>query len=144
MPKKGAIKIDSAGETTENPMKKYEELQQKIIENLVELQRVHTNLAEKFDNLTTQISSLLQLFEMAAKSFAAGPAAQVSEKDKDFLEKIDKLLDQNKLIAKGLTLIEEKVRERMYGFQMNQPAPDLKKEEETLQPSAINKPLPRF
>ncbi|MEK6893203.1 MAG: hypothetical protein AABX07_03280 [Nanoarchaeota archaeon] len=123
--------------------KKYEELEQKLIENLVELQRVHTALAEKFDKLSEQIASLLGLFEMAAKSFAAHPTNQIAEKDKDFLDKIDKLLDQNKTIAKGLTLIEEKVRERMYGLQGNQFSSETRQEEET-QPSAINRPLPRF
>lgn len=90
------------------------EIQNKIIENLVELQKVHTNLAEKFDSLANQISNLLALFESAARTFAE-KAPSTTEKDKEFLEKIDKLLDQNKTIARGLTLMEEKFRERLYG-----------------------------
>jgi hypothetical protein len=88
------------------------------------------------------------LFEAAARSFASSPANQYPEKDKDFLDKIDKLLDQNKVIARGLTLIEEKVRERMQGFaqqpteQQEQPV----QQEESLTPSlsSVNRPLPRF
>jgi hypothetical protein len=92
-----------------------ERLENQILENLVELQKVHVNLADKFDNLTKQISSLLELFEASAKSFTTHPNFQVAEKDKEFLEKIDKLLDQNKTIAKGLTLMEQKIRDKVYG-----------------------------
>ncbi|MBI2632310.1 hypothetical protein HYW75_04875 [Candidatus Pacearchaeota archaeon] len=90
-------------------------LEEKILENLVELQKVHTNLAEKFDKLSSNISNLLALFEMAARSFAQSPGNISTEKDSEFLEKIDRLLDQNKTIAKGLTMVEERIRERMYG-----------------------------
>src|SRR3989338_10128545 len=85
-----------------------------LAKNLVELQKVHTNLVEKFDNLSKQLSELLTLFQMAARSFAQHPANQVAEKDSEFLDKIDKLLEQNKVIAKGFTIMEEKVREKPY------------------------------
>jgi len=39
----------------------------------------------------------------------------MASKDHEFLQKIDKLLEQNKVLAKGLTLMEQKLRERMYG-----------------------------
>ena len=90
-------------------------LEKSIAENLIQLQKVHTNLAEKFDKLASEISQLLSLFELAARSFAKHPAIKATEKDHEFLEKIDKLLDQNKTIAKGLTLMEERIRERLYG-----------------------------
>ena len=165
MPKKRASAKDS-GEGNKIPKVRYEELQEKLVENLVELQKVHTNMAERFDKLSDQITLLLRLFEMAAKSFASVPGNMTSEKDKDFLEKIDKLLDQNKTIAKGLMLIEEKVRERMYGVPQNapphapaqynqnapaqqpsQPLPVQNQSEPndyTIQPSVITRPLPKF
>lgn len=90
-------------------------LEEQTISSLVELQRVHVNLAEKFEKLSTQIENLLALFELAARNFAKQPSMQNTEKDKEFLDKIDKLLDQNKLLAKGLSLMEEKMRERVYG-----------------------------
>ncbi|MBS3083306.1 hypothetical protein J4423_00720 [Candidatus Pacearchaeota archaeon] len=90
-------------------------LEEQTIHSLVELQKVHINLAEKFDKLTTQIENLLALFELAARNFAKQPNMQNTEKDKEFLDKIDKLLDQNKLLAKGLSLMEEKMREKIYG-----------------------------
>src|SRR3989338_8393717 len=43
-------------------------LEEQTIHSLVELQKVHINLAEKFDKLTTQIENLLALFELAARN----------------------------------------------------------------------------
>tara|TARA_Y100000310_G_scaffold322883_1_gene382505 strand:+ start:187 stop:564 length:378 start_codon:yes stop_codon:yes gene_type:complete len=94
---------------------KGEKLEDKILQNLVSLQKVHTNLADKFENLAEQISNLLALFEMSARTLAKQPHMQSTEKDKEFLDKIDKLLDQNKTLARGLTLMEGKMRERVYG-----------------------------
>ena len=125
-------------------------LEEKLIENLVELQKVHTNLAEKFDRLAEQITSLLTLFEGAAQSFARNPINNVSDKDREFLEKIDKLLDQNKTIAKGLTMMEERIREKVV------PTKESSQSENTEQqsqegsdeaaniPSIANRPLPKF
>lgn len=90
-------------------------LEQTIIKNLVEIQKVHVDLAEKFDKLAKEISQLLGLFEITAKRFSSHAALGEYEKDKEFLEKIDTLLDQNKTLAKGLTLMEERMRERVFG-----------------------------
>src|SRR3989338_6407916 len=90
-------------------------LEEQTIKSIIELQKVNVNLAEKFDKLAIQIENLLALFELAARNFAKQPSMQNTEKDKEFLDKIDKLLDQNKLLAKGLSLMEEKMRERLYG-----------------------------
>lgn len=131
------------------PKKKVEtvspELEKKLVENLVELQKVHVNLIEKFDKLSKQISELLALFETAAKNFAQNPMNKVSDKDKDFLEKIDRLLEQNKTIAKGLMLMDERHREKIY----NGPTTtQIEEAEENTQPERIipsgTKPLPRF
>lgn len=95
--------------------KKSGKLEDRILQNLVDLQKVHINLAERFDILSEQISNLLALFEASARSFAREPHTQMTRKDKEFLDKIDRLLEQNKTIAKGLTLMEQKMRERLYG-----------------------------
>lgn len=92
------------------------ELDEKLIENFINLQRVLTNLSVRFDELSNNINKLLQIFEISAKSFAEKynePTNKPEEIDKDFLKKLDVLLDQNKTIAKGIMLMEEKVRERM-------------------------------
>jgi len=90
------------------------EIQLALIENFVNLQKVLTNLTVKFDGLSDNISRLLQLFEISAKSFIQKQQGGNSE-DNDILKKLDTLLDQNKTVAKGLTLIEEKMRHKLYG-----------------------------
>ena len=78
---------------------------------------------------------------MAARNFAKQSPGGEFEKDKQFLEKIDRLLDQNKTIAKGLTLMEDRMRARVYGA-----APEKKEEQEqqSRAPISSNRPLPRF
>jgi len=87
-----------------------------LIQNFINLQKVMTNLSIKFDSLSDQMSRLLQLFEISAKTFVT-KQEEVGEKkeDQELVKKLDALLDQNKTIAKGLTLVEEKIRHRMYG-----------------------------
>jgi hypothetical protein len=75
-----------------------------LIENFVSLQKVMTNLAVKFDNLSGQISKLLELFEISAKSLAE--KGLLSE-DQKVMGKLDSLIEQNKVIARGIALIHE-------------------------------------
>ncbi len=82
-----------------------------LIQNFIGLQKVQANLAEKLDALTKQLSELLKLFEETAKTFAENPAVLTSERDKEFLSKINQLLEQDKVIAKGVVYIEERVDE---------------------------------
>jgi hypothetical protein len=135
------------------------EMEEKMLENMNNLQKINLHIAEKFDKLTNQFSSLLALFEGAAHSFATNPLHQVTEKDKEFLDKVDQLLEQNKLIAKGLTLMDENLREKVHkeprrifqraiplGSELRKPA--IKEQEgeekEPFRPSAGTKPLPKF
>ena len=113
MPKKSVSKITSKISASRKPRPR--KLEDEILQNLMELQKVNVNLAQKFESLTEQISNLLALFETTARAFAKQPHMQVTEKDREFLEKIDKLLDQNKTIAKGLTLVEQRMRDKVYG-----------------------------
>ena len=121
-------------------------IEDKIVENLVSLQKVHIDLAEKFDKLTKEISSLLGLFEIAARSFSKHPASKITENDKEFLEKIDKLLEQNKTIAKGLALMEDQMRKKMYHQTAPSEEVEVKGEiTEEYSPSIkSNRPMPRF
>jgi chromosome segregation ATPase len=107
--KKSVIKKDEVIE---------EGINNKLIENFVSLQRIMTNLAVKLEDLSSQISKLLELFEISAKAIA----------DKDFSlgdnnkinnqlsEKLDNLLEQNKIIAKGITLLHEKESQQNVPF----------------------------
>lgn len=82
-----------------------------LITNFVALQRVQVTLAEKLDALAKQLSELLRLFESTAKTFAENPAVLTSERDREFIEKINQLLEQDKVIAKGVIYIEERISE---------------------------------
>jgi hypothetical protein len=82
-----------------------------LLQNFVALQKVQANLAEKLDALAKQISELLNLFEATAKSFSENPAVLTSERDKEFIDKINQLLEQDKVIAKGVVYIEDRVNE---------------------------------
>tara|TARA_Y100000310_G_scaffold17671_1_gene17440 strand:- start:8390 stop:8854 length:465 start_codon:yes stop_codon:yes gene_type:complete len=80
-----------------------------LIENFVSLQKVMTNLSLKFDGLSSQISKLLELFEISAKALAQKDfkVEKESENSKEIIKKLNNLADQNKTIARGLTLMHE-------------------------------------
>lgn len=130
------------------------ELSDKLLENMVKLQKVHTDLAERFDKLAKEISSLLALFETAAKNMSKSTTTKISEDDKTFLDKIDKLIEQNKTIAKGLMLMEGKIRKDIYNPEPSgNPSEEIRSEEALpmpLQPPTYNppvrsnRPLPKF
>jgi hypothetical protein len=95
------------------------EIQLALIENFVNLQKVLTNLSFKFDGLSQNITSLLQLYETAARNFVEkhekpSVSPMLAGDDKELLKKLDTLLDQNKTIARGLTLIEDKIKHKVY------------------------------
>jgi adenylosuccinate lyase len=96
------------------------ELEKMLLDNFVNLQKVLTNLSVKFDVLSSNISKLLQLFELSAKSLAQKKAGGGIEKDEDLMNKLDSLLEQNKTIAKGLTLIEGRLRESAYNSNLSE------------------------
>jgi chromosome segregation ATPase len=84
-----------------------------LIENFVALQKVMTNLSGKFDNLAHQISKLLDLFEMSAKALAEKDfeLEKINRENMKLLEKIENVLEQNKTIARGLTLMHDRIGE---------------------------------
>ena len=98
---------------THLPINSESTIEKVLVENFVSLQKVMTNLSIKFDNLTKQISKLLELFEISAKTLARKNFdLEKGGEDKKVIEKIDNLLEQNKTIAQGLTLIHEKIPEQ--------------------------------
>lgn len=80
-----------------------------MIENFISLQKVLTNVSIKFDNLAQQISKLLELFEISAKSLAEKDfnMEQKNKENEQIFEKLNSIAEQNKTIARGLTLIHE-------------------------------------
>ena len=94
-------------EKTNNPQEGVK-MEKVLVENFVSLQQVMTNLAVKFDNLSSQISKLLELFEISAKALAEKGTLGEEKTDKKAVEKLDNLLEQNKIIAKGIALLHER------------------------------------
>jgi hypothetical protein len=80
-----------------------------LVENFVSLQKVLVNLSGRFDDLTRQISELLKLFEDSAKVIVKNELDKEKDDrgDKQLLDTMISILDQNKVIAKGLTLMYE-------------------------------------
>lgn len=88
-----------------------------LLENFISLQRVLVNLSSKFDNLSNEISKLLELFEISAKALAEKNFSMSGDKGNEkIIQRIDTLLDQNKTIAKGLTLMHELNARQMPGY----------------------------
>ncbi|MBR9706605.1 hypothetical protein GOV14_06220 [Candidatus Pacearchaeota archaeon] len=137
---------------------KDEDMQRALIDNFINLQRVLTNLSIKFDELSGNITKMLQLFEISAKSFAEKysdkkeEVQQQSQVDKDFLSKLDSLLDQNKTIAKGIMLMEEKIKNKALSTAQSQQIPQRIQPQQQMQQSQKSKfgqmfksrPLPRY
>jgi len=83
------------------------EREEMLIENFVGLQHAMTNLSIKFSTLSDNISRLLRVYEESARNLLQGGKLDNNE----MLKKVDSLLEQNKTIAKGLVLMEDKLRE---------------------------------
>ena len=134
----------------EIPIKKktmnQQDMNQILIDNFTNLQKVLTNLSIKFDDLSNNLSKLLQLFEISAKSFAEKysnkkPEEQINQLqqvDTQYLHKLDSLLDQNKTIAKGIMLMEHKIRQR------NTPNTIKEEPESRFGRMIKSKPLPKY
>lgn len=107
------------------------EREELLIENFVGLQHAMTNLSVKFGSLSDNITKLLQVFEEAARNFVSGGKPD----DKDMLNKINSLLDQNKTIAKGLVLMEGKLRGRSEVYGQTPPRPEAERQKPRPLPS---------
>ncbi len=98
----------------ESPLPKSEvKVEHLLIENFVSLQKVMVNLSSKFDTLSSRISKLLDVFEISAKALAEKDFnLEKDTKDTEkILKRVDNLSEQNKIIARGLTLMNDKLSE---------------------------------
>ncbi len=86
-----------------------------LIDNFIGLQKVMVNLSNKFDGLSDQISKLLDLFEISAKSLAKKELSSpgnfntlsAQADTKRILDRLDNISKQAGLIGRGLALIHE-------------------------------------
>jgi seryl-tRNA synthetase len=84
-----------------------------LVQNFVELQKVMTILSIKFDKLGSQISNLLEIFEKSAEALSKKDlkAQQETNETNEILKSVKDLADQNKTIAKALSLMNSGVPE---------------------------------
>ena len=122
-----------------------------LIENFVSLQKVMTNLGERFDVLSSQISKLLELFEISAKTFTEKEVIVEKNRDnrevyREVVEKLNVLLEQNKTIARGLTLLHEQQipRTPIYEASTIQPSGYPQQSSKSYQPMQQDKSKEKF
>lgn len=70
-------------------------------------EKVILNLAEKLENVSAKIEKLLELFEISAKSLAKRDFKIAGEINSEVMTKLNDLSEQNKLIARGVSLMHE-------------------------------------
>jgi hypothetical protein len=103
--KKKTSKKSSARKTHKSP--KELNIEKVLIENFISLQKVLSTMAIKFDKLSNEMSKLLELFATSAKTLAEKDVnlETSGQNEKQIIDKLDGLMDQNKTIAKGLLMM---------------------------------------
>jgi hypothetical protein len=100
------------------------------------------NFSSKFDNLASQLSKLLNLFEISAKTLAEKEfvAEQDKKDNKDIIKKMEDIIEQNKTIARGMTLMHDLItgeEESMHSQRLQSP-PSMRPR---ISPPQVNKPI---
>ena len=124
-------------------------IERALLENFIALPKVMVNLSGKFDNLSNQISKLLELFEISAKSLAKRDFESVGAQNADtkkIVEKLDNLTQQAGLIGRGLALIHEanseKFEKSMPSMTVNIPSKPATQFSQQQTQTKSNKPIP--
>lgn len=76
-----------------------------ILQNHIKLQKLSVDLIESMNGLSKRMDRMLSLFEEAAKNIE-------QTEDGSLEKKLEALLEQNKIIARGLVLIEKYIRDK--------------------------------
>ena len=91
-----------------------------LIENSISLQKVLTSMTISLDGLSKDVKKIVDLFEDANKAFEQGkrPGEGKTEKTemKILHDKLNSLIEQNKVMANGIILLEGYLRESIGGF----------------------------
>ncbi len=90
--------------------------EQLLIDNFVGLQKVMINLSTKFENLSDNINRLLGVFEMSARDYVANKGRTSPDKDREILNQINNLIDQNKSLARSMSALDEKMKNKPQEF----------------------------
>lgn len=117
-----------------------------LVDNFVALQKIMVHMSSKFDNLSTQISKLLDLFDISAKALAKKDfdTARELEGTEEIMKRLDDISRQAGLIGRGLELIHKVNQERGGRERMTQ---EEEEEQPRLQHSIMHpqmqKPVPQ-
>ena len=92
-----------------------------LVENFVLLQKALSDLASSFKALEQRLERFLELVEKASQDslkverIEKEKISEIERKEvpSGLAEKIEELLEQNKVIAEGMTLLEKILRERL-------------------------------
>ena len=104
---------------------KPEEFSEELVQHTVALEKTSLSLIEAVNKMIDRMDRVLSLFEEAAKNI------EKTEIKEPLANQLETLLEQNKVIARGLILLEKYIREKTpMGFGD--------------QPSFESKPLPRM
>ena len=79
-----------------------------LVRSNISLEKISIELLEAVSKLSTRMDRMLSLFEEAAKNIDKVENLQ----EQPLQQQLGQLLDQNKVIARGLVLIEKYIRER--------------------------------
>lgn len=112
-----------------------------LIENFISIQNVLTTLAGNLDKLNSQLGSLLNLFESSAKELAKNEFKMPN--NENVLKKIDELFEQNKTIAKGMTLLYESQNSQKNISQENEIKPEEQYQKSIFSTPQKFNPLPK-
>ena len=105
---KKAVKREAASNISYKESEQKKSVEKMLVENFVSLQKVMTNLSVKFDGLSSQISKLLELFELSATALAKKDINFTKPMDEEkIVNKLNNILEQNKIIARGMALMSE-------------------------------------
>ena len=82
-----------------------------LIKNNVELQLKSADLIKAVSELTTELKRLVNIFQNAAEKLEPESEGEI----KSLIQRIDALTEQNKIIAKGLLVLDKYVKNREAG-----------------------------
>ncbi len=79
----------------------------KLVDNSVQLQKLTISLVESNNKLVKKVDDLVSLFEEAAKNVSSGNYEEIVTLN----NKINSLIQENKQLARGLVLMEQKFKQ---------------------------------
>ncbi len=91
-----------------------------LIENSIALQKVLTNITLSMDDLSKDVKKMVDLFTDANKAFEQGKRPVMDKMEKTEMkilqDKLNSLIEQNKVMANGIILLEGYLREKSGGI----------------------------